>query len=221
MIANYMKINTVTVTDSVYPKRLIFTLRERLNMSVPAAFYYCGSLALLNTPCFAFAGSRALPQDGIEFTNSIAAKLVGLGFTIVSGGAIGTDYYARSTALENDGNVIEFVPDTLFERSERKANQLPLSEGRLLMLSAENPHAKFRAKAALGRNKYIYAQSQGAVISRCDFQKGGSWQGGKLCADTKICPVYVYDNPRYEGNQGLISLGATPISAEYDFKVSL
>jgi predicted Rossmann fold nucleotide-binding protein DprA/Smf involved in DNA uptake len=204
--------NTIKIIKSGengYPK----SLTEKLIGTVLPPFYYVGNLALLDKKLLGMAGSRDIDRAGLEFAKTIAHNAVADGYGIVSGGARGVDFAVRQAAISSGGVLVEFVPDTLKARAEDAANAALIESGRLLMLSAAEPTAEFSGKAALRRNKYIYAAAVGAVVVRCDYEKGGSWSGVLYAMKLGLCPVFTWDNPEYEGNQGLIARGVEPIGA--------
>jgi predicted Rossmann fold nucleotide-binding protein DprA/Smf involved in DNA uptake len=205
------EIKTVQPNESAYPK----LLKEKLRGLLLPSFYYVGNISLLDSKLLGMAGSRNIDKSGYKFAYNTACKAVADGYGMVSGGARGVDYAARKAAIDSGGALVEFVPDTLKLRAEDRANIALIESGRLLMLSSEEPTAEFSGKAALGRNKYIYASAVAAVVVRCDYEKGGSWSGALYAMKYSLCPVYTWNNKQYEGNQGLISLGAEPIDANW------
>jgi predicted Rossmann fold nucleotide-binding protein DprA/Smf involved in DNA uptake len=81
-----------------------------------------------------------------------------------------------------------------------------------VLISTYNPEAGFNVGNAMGRNKYIYALADFAVVVSSDYQEGGTWAG----ADEELRrergrPVFVRigaDVPK--GNTELLRKGAKP-----------
>jgi predicted Rossmann fold nucleotide-binding protein DprA/Smf involved in DNA uptake len=209
---NIKTITTITADADGYPKALI----NKTPDSRPP-FYYVGDLSLLDRKLLAVAGSRNIDAKGRDFTEKVAGNAVSDGYGIVSGGAVGVDYFARRAAISRGGVLVEFVPDTLRARAKNAENAKLIEAGRLLLLSDTDPNAAFTGKAALRRNRYIYTCAVAGLVVRCDYEKGGSWSGGLWAHRRKICPVYTWRNPEYEGNQGLIKLGV--IGVDDDFRL--
>lgn len=68
------------------------------------------------------------------------------------------------------------------------------------------------------RNRYIYAQSEAAVVVRSDLQKGGTWAGATEKLRNGWCPALCWDHP-YPGNRALIESGALPIGDDWDGRI--
>jgi predicted Rossmann fold nucleotide-binding protein DprA/Smf involved in DNA uptake len=210
-----MEIKITRPNEIGYPKFLRKKLRD---IQLPD-FYFTGDLSLLDGKLFGMAGSRDIDKPGIEFAKSVASNAVTDGFGVVSGGARGVDFIARQVAIDCGGILVEFVPDSLKARAENKANSALIESGKLLMLSDVDPTAEFTGKAALRRNKYIYVAALGAIVVRCDYEKGGSWSGALFALKRNLCSVYTWNNRDYEGNQGLISRGVTGVDANWRFAI--
>ena len=54
----------------------------------------------------------------------------------------------------------------------------------------------------------------GTVVVRAKKGSGGTWAGAREALTKNLCPVFVWDNPLYDGNQELIRLSAFPLSDE-------
>ena len=79
--------------------------------------------------------------------------------------------------LENGGNAIGFLGDSLLKQSISKQFRDFISSNKLLLLSSSNPEAGFSVGLAMQRNKYIYCMSEKSVIVTCTPNKGGTWAG--------------------------------------------
>jgi predicted Rossmann fold nucleotide-binding protein DprA/Smf involved in DNA uptake len=66
------------------------------------------------------------------------------------------------------------------------------------------------------RNKYIYAQSEGTVIIKSDYNKGGTWSGAIANLKQQLCNTFCWNNLEYKGNVELIKRGAIPIDESWD-----
>jgi predicted Rossmann fold nucleotide-binding protein DprA/Smf involved in DNA uptake len=212
---NKSEIKTVRIGETGYPQQLT----SKLKRACPQLFFYIGDLSLLDKKCLAVVGSREIDEAGRVFVEKIVKTAVNKGIVIVSGGAKGTDSLARDSALNNGGFCIEYLADNLAAKAGDVDFVDYISKGRLLCLSAEDPQSPFRAKAALARNKFIWAQSNAGVVSRCDFQKGGSWQGASNALRFHTAKVFVFDNKKNAGNQGLIALGAIPVDETWAVEI--
>lgn len=206
---------TICIGEEGYPQRLL----HKLGKGCPSLFYYAGDLALLEKKYLAVVGSRAIDDAGRRFVERVVKTAVDKGTGIVSGGAVGTDSIARDVALLHGGVCIEYLADGLAAKAAGKECAEYIQAGRLLCLSAQKPDAAFRSAAALARNKYIWAQSAAGVVSRCDYRKGGSWQGAYNALRFAYAGVFVFNNKVSAGNQELIRLGACPVDENWAVEI--
>ena len=74
-------------------------------------------------PLIGIVGSRQVSSDVRDFAEGIGHEAVHLGFSVVSGGAIGCDRAGASGALKAKGAVLELLPNGLnhYEESDRCA----------------------------------------------------------------------------------------------------
>jgi len=202
-----MGINIMTRADVHYPKALI----KKLGKSCPPVFYYAGNPELSNRKCIGFVGSRNIGTDDEVFTAATVRKINEKGFSVVSGGARGVDSLASEISIANGSCSVEYVADSLVRRIKSKAVVSAVTNNRLLILSAVKPDSSFFTGFAMMRNKYIYAQSEGTVVIKSDYNKGGTWNGAITNLKQRLCCTFCWNNPEYEGNAELIKRGAIPI----------
>ncbi len=94
------KTKRILKTSEEYPKRLL----EIKN--APAELYVRGNLELFNNKCIAIVGARQCTEYGKNQAKRFANYLSKMGYTIVSGLAIGIDTVAHINSMENDGKTI-------------------------------------------------------------------------------------------------------------------
>ena len=206
-----MGIQVLTRADSGYPE----ALRQKLKNSCPPLFYIAGDLKLLKQPLAGYVGSRTVTEDDTAFTARTVGKTVKQGFGVVTGGAKGVDQISEETALQLGAPVVEYPSDSLLKKLRRTETIRAVQEGGLLLLSAANPDAGFQVGIAMMRNRFIYAQSEGTVVVRSDYNKGGTWAGASDCLKHGWCPVFCRDSDA-PGNRALIQNGAIPINEDWD-----
>ena len=197
--------------DETYPTRL----RERLRGKAPALLFGCGESALLNQGGLAVVGSRNVDEAGEEFTRELARAAAAEGIQVVSGGARGVDSIAMEAALERDGSVVGVLANDLAKASRTELARYAIQDDRLCLVSPFQPDSRFEAWRAMDRNKSIYALSDWALVVASDLRKGGTWAGARENLDGAWVPLFVragVDVPK--GNDALISMGATPFTAE-------
>ena len=202
-----MGINIMTRADSCYPKNL----KNKLGKSCPPIFYYVGNPQLADNKCVGFVGSRNAVTNDEKFTAATVTKINANGFAVVSGGAKGIDAIASAVSIENGSFCVEYISDSLINKIKSKSTISAVLDNRLLILSAAKPDAGFSAGIAMMRNAFIYAQSEGTVIVKSDYNKGGTWNGAVSNLNKKWCVTFCWNNPEYKGNLELINRGAVPV----------
>lgn len=203
-------IRICTRADKEYPLRL----KYKLGRKCPPLFYYAGDIRILMHKFIGYAGSRNINYDDKKFTRDTVKKTCAHNFCVVSGGARGTDSIAAQTALAEGVPVIEYIAGNLSALLRKKEIRETVIQRRRLILSETVSEPEFMAWNALERNKYIYAQSEAAVIIKSDLQ-GGTWSGANENLNHKWCPLFCRDI-NYSGNKALINKGATPINENWD-----
>jgi len=204
-------IQIVTRADSNYPQRL----KEKLQASTPIVLFYVGELALAQEESVAIVGSRAVDEAGSTFTEKLADRCVRNRMAVVSGGAKGVDIVSMKTALENDGQCVGVMGDSLAKKiREREARQY-IFEERLLLLTPFHPNAPFQVGNAMARNKIIYALADYAVVVASDFETGGTWAGATENLRKGYAPLFVRSDDNVpKGNRVLLNKNAAPLTTE-------
>ncbi len=205
---NSMGIKVVTRADAEYP----IMLKRRLKGGCPPLFYYAGDIGLASRPLAGFVGSRNIDEDDARFAERTVDKVNALGYGVVSGGARGVDSVSAARSLANGNVCVEYVADALLRKIKKREAIVPIQDGRMLALFAMKPDAGFTGSYAMTRNKYIYANSQGTIVVKSDYMKGGTWGGATNALKKELCTVFCRELPQSYGNTGLIQQGAVPIN---------
>jgi len=211
-----MGINIMTRADNCYPK----ILKEKLGKSCPPIFYYAGNPEIADKKCVGFVGSRSAGTDDEKFTAATVTKVNANGFAVVSGGAKGIDSIASAVSIQNGNFSIEYIADSLIGKIKSRNVIDAIINNRLLILSATKPDAGFTTGTAMMRNKFIYAQSDGTVVVKSDYNTGGTWNGAVENLNKQYCVTFCWNNAGYKGNVELISRGAISIDETWDGDVS-
>lgn len=212
---NHKGIKIVTRADENYP----IVLKRKLGKNCPPLFYYAGDLELTNKPLMGIVGSRTIDSSDIDFTKSIVTKIVDHKMGIVSGGAKGIDNIASSEALIKGGFAVEYLSDSMLKKLKDNEVINYIIDGKLLLLSETHPTAGFNVGYAMKRNKYIYSNSQGTIIIKSDFNKGGTWTGAVESLKKQFTNTLCWNNSNYKGNIELIKMGASPIDENWNLKL--
>jgi predicted Rossmann fold nucleotide-binding protein DprA/Smf involved in DNA uptake len=194
--------------DAEFPKRL----KHHLKHAAPPLLYGAGKKELLDMGGLAIVGSRDATEAAIEFTRNVAAQCVREGLGVVSGGARGVDSAAMQGATDAGGYSIGVLANDLLKASVNRQNRMGLQEGRLVLVSPFYPEAGFNGGNAMGRNKYIYALSDRALVIDSALGSGGTWEGALEALKQKWVPLYVRTPGHGQGNAALIEKGAIPFT---------
>jgi len=207
-----MGIKIMTRADIQYPRQL----KRKLGRNCPPIFYYAGDPEITNKRCIGFTGSRNVSVTDEDFTAATVRKVNANSYSVVSGGAKGVDSTSCATSISSGNCCIEYISDSLINRIKPRAVVNAVINKQLLILSVVKPDSGFSAGVAMMRNKFIYAQSEGTVIVRSDFNKGGTWSGGVSNLKQQLSVTFCWNNTEYKGNVELIKRGAIPIDETWD-----
>jgi len=201
-------IKIIPVNSNEYSKQL----KNNLKISgSPPVVYVKGDASLLNKSSAAIVGSRSASSLSLEFTDSIAKKLVGMGKVIVSGYAKGVDRQALDSALKYHGKSIIVLPQGIitFISGIRKY-QNEIDRGNLLILSSYFPKSPWSVQLAMARNSIIYGLAEEIYVAESN-NSGGTWSG--VLEGLKRHQRIFVRKPSLEENNAnnkLIDLGAAP-----------
>ena len=201
----------LTRADPLYPSRL----KERLKGQAPPALFGAGPQDTLNHRGLAIVGSRDVDATGSTFATELGRLCARSGVSVFSGGARGVDRLAVDAALEQGGQALAVLADSLQDSLRRKELRNAVLSGRLTLMSASSPAARFTVAGAMGRNKVIYAVSSAAVVVSSAFETGGTWAGAVEALRAGWVPLFVRDGEDVpEGNRELIQRGGRAINLE-------
>jgi predicted Rossmann fold nucleotide-binding protein DprA/Smf involved in DNA uptake len=159
--------------ESCYPEHL----RSQLRSAAPPLLYGAGPFDRLNQGGLAVVGSRNIDDEGLSFTRRVAERCAKQGVPIVSGGARGVDRMAVTAALEAGGSDVAILAERLDRAVTLRESRGALREGRLTLATPYEPESGFTIGKAIGRNKYIYALADFALVVRFKTGEGGTWTG--------------------------------------------
>jgi predicted Rossmann fold nucleotide-binding protein DprA/Smf involved in DNA uptake len=196
-------------SDADYPQRL----KKRLGHTAPPLLYGAGNRQLLEQGGLAILGSRNSAAHALAFTRRIAGMCARQGMPVLSGAARGVDSEAMQAALDARGVVIGVLADSLLKAAVGRNYRQAVRNGNLVLVSACDPEAGFTVGNAMGRNKYIYALSDYALVVSAALGEGGAWSGAVENLAKRWVPLFVWiDDELLPGNQRLRDMGALPFS---------
>ena len=192
-------------SDEGYPQRL----KKQLKKQAPPVLFGVGDPTLLSAGGLAIVGSRNVDAKGEVFTHKVAEACAECGMAVVSGGARGVDQTAMLSTLNAGGRAIGVLADSLQKAAVAGKYRSGIRERRLVLVSPFFPDARFNVGNAMGRNKYIYALSDFALIVSAEVGKGGTWTGAMEELKRGSKSVYVRVEAGVpEGNSALLNHGA-------------
>ena len=193
----------VNRSDADYPP----LIKQRLKKKAPPIFFGAGEAKLLRTRAIGIVGSRSASEADLALTRQLGQQVAQGGYCVVSGAAKGVDEASMLGALQTGGSAIGYLSDSLLKRASSKLYRDYLMNGQLVLLSPFSPEARFNVGNAMGRNKYIYLQSQATVVIHSGL-KGGTWTGAEENLAHQWTPLWVKPDADPEaGNQKLIQMG--------------
>lgn len=198
-------------SDSQYPQRL----KKQLGHLAPAILYGVGNIELLAMGGLAVVGSRDIDEEALSYTQRVVHACAEQEIPVVSGGARGVDRAAMQKVLEVGGTTVGVLADSLTQAAVTGQFRSAIRDGKLTLVSSYDPDAGFSVGNAMGRNKYIYALADYALVVSSSFSKGGTWAGAVEALEQMDIPVFVrmqLNAP--EGNRQLLVKGAKPFPGE-------
>lgn len=206
--AKQHNVRLISPDEADYPPLL------QLISDPPSILYIRGTLEPRDLNAIAIVGSRQCSYYGREQAERLAALLAGAGFTIISGGARGTDSAAHRGALTNPlgrtiailgcGVDITYPPENhaLFQQISQRGAILSEYPMGTPPLNTNFPR----------RNRIISGLSRGVLVIEAG-ERSGAMITARLAADDHNRPVFALpgriDNPVSDGPHQLIRQGAT------------
>lgn len=170
------KDNFITIYDLEYPDYFKYLQYP------PLVLFYKGNINLLRTTCISVVGSRDASlyacSKTFEYTKRLASK-----YTIVSGMALGIDYYAHRGAITNNGKSIGILGCGLDQIYPLRNRFLFEDMFKNHLVISEYPSGIKPLKWHFPvRNRLIVALSDSLLIMSCQC-KSGTMHSANLASD--------------------------------------
>lgn len=181
----------------------------------PLVLYVKGEmLDFDNTPAICIVGPRKVSDYGKKAAYSLAYRLSKSGMTVVSGGAVGSDYYAHLGALKADGKTALVMPCGI--ESGYLSQNVPLrkcvSENGCI-ISELPPKAGLTKFSFHIRNRIMSALSLGTVVVEAGKKSGALITANHALEQGR--DVFVIPGSptaeQYVGSNALLRDGAKPL----------
>jgi predicted Rossmann fold nucleotide-binding protein DprA/Smf involved in DNA uptake len=191
--------------DDGYPERL----SKRLKYLAPPVLFGVGNRQLLKGGGMAIVGSRDVDETSAKFSRELGSHCARQGIQVISGAARGVDSEAMAGALDGGGRVVGVLAEQLVRAAVSPHLRSAIEEGALLLATPYDPQATFLVGRAMGRNKYLYALSDVAVVVCSAAESGGTWAGAIENLKHKWVPLFVRAGDEVpDGNRRLLEKGA-------------
>lgn len=201
----------LTRADAAYPA----LLKKRLGAVAPPVLFGAGEQGLLSRGFLAVVGSRDVDEAGAAFAQQVGEGCARGGLVVVSGGAKGVDRLSMAGALKAGGAAVGVLADSLERVIREPEYRAALVEGRLTLVSAVHPGARFSVASAMGRNKLIYCLADYGLVVAASLEKGGTRAGALEVLKHRWVPLFVRSGEGAPaGNQDLIKRGGLPLGPE-------
>lgn len=185
LLAARPALRIIDVTDPDYPVNL------RRVPGRPVLLFVEGGLFEADRQAVAIVGSRHASATGLRAAGEVAAGLVKLGFTIVSGLAKGIDAAAHRAALDAGGRTIAVIGtgiDRVFPEENAALTRRIRAQGALL---SQFPPGQGPTKTTFpARNAVIAGLSLGSVLIEAK-----KWSGSRIETDRSLeqgRPVFIW-----------------------------
>ena len=206
----------VSRVEDRYPK----SLRPKLRSLAAPLLFGAGDLSRLDRGGLAIVGSRDADEVALTFARRVAERCAAAEVQVISGGARGVDQAALASALEAGGGAVAVPADRLDRVATSRDAKEPLRRGFLTLVTPYEPEAAFTVGRAMGRNKYIFALADYALVVRFTLGEGGTWAGAveqlrrNEAGPTRV-PVFVrVEHNSDDGWRTLRSGGGLPFPEE-------
>jgi DNA processing protein len=172
----------ITYEDPLYPLNVY-----KSNNPIPVLYAHGATNVLQERKVVAVVGSRGIRPPFSERQEDFTKTACKVGFTVVSGFALGADTIGHKTAIDNDGSTICVMPSGL-------DRPFPPENRNLWESYLSNPRAVFISEFAFGvgasalnlrkRNKLIVAFALGILVGQ-STSKGGAMNAYRFGKEQK------------------------------------
>lgn len=210
-LMNFMNLCMENEILSSLPKEL------QILQNPPEKLYFKGDTSLLEKRKIAIIGSRKMSLYTKNLVLELSALLAKNGFCVVSGGAIGVDITAHSTALPHTIGVFANGLSSIYPKSNAKIITQIYTQG--LALSENEPFYLPKPYDFLLRNRLIIALCECVIIAQAHLQSG-SLQSARLAKELGK-KIYVLPQRLEESKGTNLLLSQNKANLIYEFHAFL
>ncbi|MBQ3816662.1 MAG: DNA-processing protein DprA, partial [Clostridia bacterium] len=181
----------------------------------PIVLYYRGVFPDFdNNPVICIVGPRRISDFGKRAAYALGMRLSRAGFIVVSGGAVGGDYYAHSGALKYGGKTVLFMGCGLNVNYPPQSHRLRESVAKSgCVISEYPPFTPAFGKNFPIRNRLMSGMALGTIVVEGPTRSGAIITAKHACEqgrDVFVIPGSKED-PHYTASNELLREGAKPL----------
>jgi len=213
MVERWMSLGlwVLSRSDAAYPVRY----KHYLGQGSPALLYGVGEPALMNAGGLAIVGSRDASGEDLDFSRRVAATCARQNVAVISGAAKGVDSEAMMASVDAGGRSVGVLAEGLARTAVASRYHDAIVDGRLSLISAYEPEARWFAYAAMERNKLVYGLADAALVVASSAGEGGTWAGATEALRHGRITIYVKATGSLaSGNAKLLKMGGKPFPPE-------
>ena len=152
--------------------QILTSIPEKLKVleKVPETLFYKGDISLLERPAASIVGTRKPCAYTKEMTMQLAQKFAAIGYSVVSGAAMGVDALAHQGALPSTVAVMANSLDIIYPRVNQKLIKNIFQKG--LALSEYEAGTRATRYSFVVRNRIVVALGDFLIITEADENSG-------------------------------------------------
>ena len=203
---NNAAVEMVAISEDEYPARL----KKRLGMEAPPVLFCCGDLSLLRERGAAALGVSAR-RDFADDAGQFVRRATESRMVVYTDGSDGLGSELEDAAVRENGRVISFLADPLWDRVSRPGFGEMIAARRALAISTREPEAIFDRERARERSLCLCALTDFSALLCLERTEGPLWEAASTAHGSKnMSRLYVRAEDRLEGNMALLAKGAMP-----------
>lgn len=179
----------------------------------PPILFLMGTIEAADDRAVAVIGSREAAEESVEWARRLAREFARLGFTIISGLALGVDAAAHEGALDASGRTLAVLGSGIrhiHPRSNQSLAERIIESGGLL--SELHPNTPVQGRNLMARDRIVSGLSLGVIVVEAGLKSGSLDTASKARKQGRL----VMAVPGSPGTDELISGGAVSIDPSPD-----
>jgi DNA processing protein len=200
-------VHMLTWPDPAYPSNLLYTV------DAPPVLFVRGALAVVDSRAVAIVGTRSPTPRSAELAHTLGCGFARLGWTVVSGLALGIDAAAHRGALSAGGRTLAVLGSGVLSIYPKRHTDLAgeiAAQGALLC--EVHPGARVSRPSLIARNRITSGLSRAVIVVQSSADSGSlnttRWARGQGR------PIFSIVGGG-EGGDALIEAGAFPLDPDH------